>query len=79
MAVGLDYDLRTQQSQAIDLIHPGNQLWLAQTGFGKSIVAWEASQGKRAVICTHTISLQQQYKREFGDRVQLYMGRSHSH
>ena len=79
MAVGIDYQLRGQQSEAIEMIRPGNQLWLAQTGFGKSIVAWEGSQGKRAVIITHTISLQQQYAREFGDKVFVYMGRSHSH
>ena len=79
MVAGKDYSLREQQSQAIDEMEPGIQLWLAQTGFGKSIVAWEASQGKRVVIATHTISLQQQYEREFGSQVFMFMGRSHSH
>ena len=75
----MEYTLRPQQQEAIDSIHPGLQLWCAQTGFGKSVVAWEASKGKRAVILTHTIALQQQYKAEFGDEIYLYMGRSHSH
>ena len=79
MAVGKDYTLRPVQSDALDLVKPGINLWLAQTGIGKSIIAWEGSLGKRAVILTHTISLQQQYEREFGDKVFVYMGRSHSH
>ena len=73
------YQLRPQQRGAIDGISPGIQLWLAQTGFGKSVVAWEASKGKRAIILTHTIGLQQQYQREFGPDVFIYMGRAHTH
>ena len=79
MTVGLDYTLRPQQIDAIESIKPGVNLWLAQTGFGKSVVAWEASHEKRGVIMTHTIALQQQYQREFGEKVFVYMGRSHSH
>lgn len=74
-----NYTLRPQQEEALSLIEPGINLWLAQTGFGKSIVAWEGSKDKRAVILTHTISLQQQYEREFTSDVFMYMGRSHSH
>ena len=74
-----DYILRPQQEEAIDSIRPGLQLWYAPTGFGKSITAWEGSRDKRGVILTHTISLQQQYKREFGDDIYLYTGRGHAH
>ena len=73
------YQLRPQQEYALTKVEPGVNLWNAQTGFGKSIVAWEGSKNKRAVIITHTIALQRQYAREFGDNVFVYMGRTHSH